>query len=67
MSKNRKYLQLDPRAGLLILILANVITLIQNDPVFQAVWIGVLALLYILGGQVIGGLKFLLRILCFMR
>lgn len=60
MSENRKYLQLDPRAGLLILVLANVITLIRNDPVFQAVWIGVLALLYILGGQVIGGLKFLL-------
>ena len=46
--KRREGLRLDPRAGLLLLALANVIMLVQDDPAIQIAWIGCLTVLYLL-------------------
>ena len=46
--KRREGLRLHPRAGLLLLALANVIMLVQDDPAIQISWIGCLAVLYLL-------------------
>lgn len=57
--KRREGLRLDPRAGLLLLALANVIMLVQDDPAIQISWIGCLTVLYLLCGRIKGGFQWL--------
>ena len=53
--KRRDDLRLDPRVGLLLLALANVIMLVQDDPAIQISWIGCLTVLYLLCGRAKSG------------
>ena len=57
--KRREGLRLDPRAGLLLLALANVIMLVQDDPEIQISWIGCLTMLYLLCGRIKNGFQWL--------
>ena len=57
--KRREGLRLDPRAGLLLLALANVIMLVQDDPAIQISWIGCLTVLYLLCGRIKSGFQWL--------
>ena len=55
--EKREFLKLDPRTGLLLLILANIIMFLQDESVIQVSWVCCITVLYLLCGRVSGGFK----------
>ena len=56
-AKRRKNLAIDPRSGLLMIILANVISFSQNSLWVEFGLIGYLAVLFFICGKIKAGVK----------